>query len=82
MKTIDEALKHPSGRISAWSARRRSTPASEGFFREALQEAKKRGIPMQTHACQAVVEFYEMVRRHGKTPIEWLEISACSGPTW
>ena len=52
----------------------------EGFFSEALQEAKKRGIPMQTHACQAVVEFYEMVRRHGKTPIEWLEEIGVLGP--
>ena len=52
----------------------------EGFFKEALQEAKKRGIPMQTHACQAVVEFYEMVRRHGKTPIEWLDAIGVLGP--
>ena len=52
----------------------------EGFFKEALQEAKKRGIPMQTHACQAVVEFHEMVRRHGKTPIEWLDAIGVLGP--
>ena len=81
MKTIDEALKHPSGRISAaWSARRRSTPAARASSRRRSQEAKKRGIPMQTHACQAVVEFYEMVRRHGKTPIEWLESIGVLGP--
>ena len=35
---------------------------------------------MQTHACQAVVEFYEMVRRHGKTPIEWLDAIGVLGP--
>ena len=52
----------------------------EGFFKEALQEAKKRGLPMQTHACQAVVEFHEMVRRHGKTPIEWLDSIGVLGP--
>jgi len=38
----------------------------EGYFKEAHQEAKRRNIPMQTHACQAVVEFYEMVHRHGR----------------
>ncbi len=66
MKTIDEALKHPSGRIGGMAGPAQIDTCREGFFREALQEAKKRGIPMQTHACQAVVEFYEMVRRHGK----------------
>ena len=35
---------------------------------------------MQTHACQAVVEFHEMVRRHGKTPIEWLDAIGVLGP--
>ena len=35
---------------------------------------------MQTHACQAVVEFHEMVHRHGKTPIEWLESIGVLGP--
>ncbi len=25
----------------------------EGYFKDALQEAKRRNIPMQTHACQA-----------------------------
>ena len=34
---------------------------------------RRRNIPLQTHACQAIVEFNEMVRRHGKTPIEWLD---------
>jgi len=30
--------------------------------------------------CQAVVEFHEMVRRHGKTPIEWLDSIGVLGP--
>src|SRR4051812_17199633 len=80
MKTIDAALKHPSGRLGAMVGPSQIDTCREGFFREALQEAKKRGLPMQTHACQAVVEFYEMVRRHGKTPIEWLEDIGVLGP--
>src|SRR3546814_13917596 len=27
---------------------------------------------MQIHAAQSVVEFNEMTRRHGMTPVEWL----------
>ncbi|TMJ21844.1 MAG: N-ethylammeline chlorohydrolase, partial [Alphaproteobacteria bacterium] len=80
MKTIDEAIKHPSGRIGAMAGPSQIDTCREGFFREALQEARKRGIPMQTHACQAVVEFYEMVRRHGMTPIEWLDHIGVLGP--
>ena len=80
MKTIDAAMKHPSGRISAMVGPSQIDTCKEGYFKEAHQEAKKRGIPMQTHACQAVVEFYEMVHRHGKTPIEWLDSIGVLGP--
>jgi 5-methylthioadenosine/S-adenosylhomocysteine deaminase len=80
MQTIDRALQHPSGRLSAMVCPSQIDTCREGFFKEALQEAKKRGIPMQTHACQAVVEFHEMVRRHGKTPIEWLDAIGVLGP--
>lgn len=80
MKTIDEAIRHPSGRIGAMAGPAQIDTCREGFFTEALQEARRRGIPMQTHACQAVVEFHEMVRRHGKTPIEWLDSIGVLGP--
>ena len=80
MKTIDAAVKHPSGRLSGMVGPSQIDTCREGFFKEAQQEAKKRGIPMQTHACQAVVEFHEMVHRHGKTPIEWLDAIGVLGP--
>lgn len=31
------------------------------------------GVPLALHASQAVFEFDEMLRRHGRTPVEWLE---------
>ena len=80
MKTIDEAAKHPSGRLSGMVGPAQIDTCREGFFKEALQEARKRGLPMQTHACQAVVEFHEMIHRHGKTPIEWLDSIGVLGP--
>ena len=80
MQTIDAALAHPSGRLSAMVCPSQIDTCREGFFKDALQEARKRGIPMQTHACQAVVEFHEMVRRHGKTPVEWLDSIGVLGP--
>ena len=80
MKTIDLAMQHPSGRLSGMVCPSQIDTCGEGFFKEALQEARKRGIPMQTHAGQAVVEFNEMVRRHGTTPIEWLDRIGVLGP--
>ncbi|UYN97492.1 MAG: amidohydrolase family protein [Enhydrobacter sp.] len=80
MATIDAALRHPSGRLSGMVCPSQIDTCREGYFKEALQEARGRGIPMQTHACQAVVEFHEMVHRHGKTPIEWLDAIGVLGP--
>jgi 5-methylthioadenosine/S-adenosylhomocysteine deaminase len=38
------------------------------------------GVPIALHAAQSVTEFNEMVRRHGKSPIEWLESIDFLGP--
>ena len=80
IKTVDAAIKHPSGRLGAMVCPSQIDTCKEGFFKDALQEAQVRRIPMQTHACQAVVEFHEMIRRHGKTPIEWLDSIGVLGP--
>lgn len=45
---------------------------TEDLFRQAIDAAKELGVPIQTHAAQGVVEFHEMMRRYGRTPIEWL----------
>lgn len=73
LKTIDAAMAHPSGRLSGMMGPSQIDTCTEGLFKDALAEARRRNIPMQTHAGQAVVEFNEMTRRHGKTPIEWLD---------
>jgi cytosine/adenosine deaminase-related metal-dependent hydrolase len=46
---------------------------SPELLKEAQAAARRLGIPMQIHAAQSVVEFSEMTRRHGRTPIEWLD---------
>ncbi len=80
IRTIDLAMQHPSGRLSGMVCPSQIDTCGEGFFREALQEARRRKIPMQTHAAQSIVEFNEMVKRHGKTPIEWMEQIGVLGP--
>jgi 5-methylthioadenosine/S-adenosylhomocysteine deaminase len=46
---------------------------TEGLLRDAFSEATRRDLPYQSHASQSLAEFHEIVRRHGKTPIEWLD---------
>ena len=50
------------------------------MFRRCKEAAEARGIPLQTHAAQSVMEHREMIRRHGKTPIEWLDDIGVLGP--
>ena len=38
------------------------------------------GVPLALHTSQSVTEFQEMIRRHGKTPIEWLREIGFLGP--
>lgn len=80
LATIDAAAKHPSGRISGMVCPAQIDTCTEGLFKDSLAEARRRGVAMQTHAGQAVVEFNEMVRRHGVTPVEWLERIGVLGP--
>ncbi len=80
LSLVDEARRHPSGRVSAILAPSQIETCTEGLLKESLQEARRRGIPIQLHAAQSIVEFNEIVRRHGVTPIEWLDRIGLLGP--
>ena len=72
-RIIDEADAHPSGRLSGMMGPSQIDTCTAELIQASHQEAKKRGITMHIHAAQSVVEFNEMTRRHGRTPIEWLD---------
>ena len=42
------------------------------LLREAKRHADERRCPYQVHAAQSVVEFNELLARHGKTPVAWM----------
>ena len=44
----------------------------EGLLRRVRAAGNRLGVPVTLHVAQSVNEFHEMVRRHGKSPIEWL----------
>ena len=51
------------------------------LLRDAKRWADEIGRPFQVHASQSVVEFYEMLARHGTTPIGWMRDLRLLGPT-
>ncbi len=72
VKLIEDAENHSSGRLSAMLMPAQVDTCTEELLRDSLDLAEEKGWPIQIHAGQSVVEFQEMTRRHGVTPIQWL----------
>jgi 5-methylthioadenosine/S-adenosylhomocysteine deaminase len=50
------------------------------LLKEAKRHADETGRPYQVHTSQSVVEFNEMLARHGKTPVAWMHELGVLGP--
>ncbi len=72
LRLIDRARQHPSGRLDGVLYPAQVDTCTEALLRDSAAAAHERRLPLQIHAAQSVVEFHEIMRRHGKTPIEWL----------
>lgn len=72
-RVIDLAHQHPSGRLSGMVSPSQVDTCSEELLRDSHAYAEERDLPWTIHAAQSATEFYEMQRRHGKTPIEWMQ---------
>jgi cytosine/adenosine deaminase-related metal-dependent hydrolase len=70
---IERAEQHPSGRLFGMVTPSQIDTCTEGLLRDSFAEAKARGVAWQIHAAQSVSEFHEITRRHGYTPIGWLD---------
>jgi cytosine/adenosine deaminase-related metal-dependent hydrolase len=73
LEVVDRALNHSSGRLSAMIMPSQIDTCTPALLRDARAAAEERDVPLQIHASQSLVEFHEMTRRHGQTPIQWLE---------
>jgi cytosine/adenosine deaminase-related metal-dependent hydrolase len=51
------------------------------LLRDAKRFADEARRPYQVHASQSVVEFNEMLQRHGKTPVAWMHELGLLGPS-
>jgi 5-methylthioadenosine/S-adenosylhomocysteine deaminase len=80
LTVIDAALAHESGRLSGMVCPAQIDTCTEELLRASIHAARERGIPIQTHAGQAIVEFHEMVRRTGMSAVQWLDSLGFLGP--
>ena len=80
LKLVDQALAHPSGRFGAMVAPSQIDTCTAELIRNSYDAAQERGLTMQIHAAQSIVEFHEITRRHGQTPVQWLDGLGVLGP--
>ena len=72
-RLIALAEQHPSGRLMGMMSPGQIDTVSESLLRQAHAHAVERNLPFHIHAAQSVAEFHEIVRRHGLTPIQWMD---------
>ncbi|HEY1932848.1 MAG TPA: amidohydrolase family protein [Acetobacteraceae bacterium] len=77
---IEDAKRHPCGRLSGMVFPAQIDTCSEALLRESYAAAEANGLPFTTHCAQSVNEFNEMVNRHGRTPIRWARDIGVLGP--
>ena len=70
LRLCERAAQHPPGACSAWSSRRRSTPAPPTCSATVSRRRRRAACRSRSTPRKVVVEFHEITRRHGITPIE------------
>lgn len=75
-----EASAHPSGRVGAMLGPAQIDTCTEDLLLASLEAARANGWLIHTHASQSLVEFQEMTKRHGMTPIQWADKIGLLGP--
>lgn len=73
IRLIEAAEQHPSGRLSGVVFPAQIDTCTEELLRDSIAFARESGRPCTTHLSQSVVEFNEIVRRHGVTPVQYAE---------
>ena len=80
VRIMDRAEQHPSGRLRGIVYPGQIETCTESTLRDAAAHARDTGRPLTTHLSQSKLEFLEIVRRHGKTPLEYAAGIGFLGP--
>jgi 5-methylthioadenosine/S-adenosylhomocysteine deaminase len=78
---IDKNSGAADGRIRGILVPREVETASVEILELTRRAADEHSLPMATHAAYSVIEFYEVVKEHMKTPIELLDHLGMLRPT-
>jgi cytosine/adenosine deaminase-related metal-dependent hydrolase len=70
---VDAARAHPSGRLGGVVSPSQVETCSAGLIQDAAQAAADRGVPMTIHAAQTMAEHEELLRRTGRTAVQYLD---------
>lgn len=73
LSLIERAEQHPSGRLFGMVSPAQIDTCTPQLLKDSHDEAQKRGLAWQLHTAQSVVEFHEITRRSGRTPVGWLD---------
>jgi len=77
---IEAARAHSCGRLSGVVSPMQIDTCSANLLRDSRDAARERGLPFTLHVAQSVTEVREMIRRHGKTPVQWAQDLGLLGP--
>jgi cytosine/adenosine deaminase-related metal-dependent hydrolase len=80
VKFIEQHDGSHNGRIKGFLTPSQVDTVSEQLLRRSRVAATEMRVPLALHTSQSVPEFQEMTRRHGRTPIEWLQDIGFLGP--
>jgi 5-methylthioadenosine/S-adenosylhomocysteine deaminase len=69
VKKYDGAFR---GRIRGYLSPSSDTTVSPSLLKKTAEIARSENLRIQIHSCQTLFEFQEILRRHHKTPIEFL----------
>jgi cytosine/adenosine deaminase-related metal-dependent hydrolase len=72
LDVIEEARGQPGGLLGGMVMPAQADTCTPELLVAAHDAALERGLPYQIHSGQSVIEFHEMVRRHGKTATAFL----------
>jgi 5-methylthioadenosine/S-adenosylhomocysteine deaminase len=73
VKLIEPLEGRANDRIRGFLSPMQVDTCTEELLKMSRQASDDMQVPLALHASQSVFEFDEMVRRHGLTPLEWLD---------
>lgn len=78
---VDRLASHPSGRLSGVISPMQIENCTDDLLRDSFDAARDSKMPYTLHLAQSVPEVHEMLRRHGRTPIQHAKDIGILGPT-